>query len=151
MWSIRVLKDGAVPLGHSASRTHPIAHLALRKLRGNTAINNSSSGLCLLDPIVTMLTTAVRFPSALSHIFWIICFMVRVVVSMKWMFHACEYMCAFIYHVLFQSKEDIVVCSSLEIASYVFALLLTWQEHNTQANGIVCKCSASLDCHQPHT
>lgn len=52
MWSIRVLKDGAVPVGHSASCTHPIAHLALRKLHGNVAINKSSSGLCLEDPIV---------------------------------------------------------------------------------------------------
>lgn len=67
MWSIRVLKDGAVPVGHSASHTHPIAHLALRKLQGNAAINKSSSGLCLEDPIVSALTTAVCFACKSSY------------------------------------------------------------------------------------
>lgn len=57
-----MLQDGAVPVGHTASRTHPIAHLALRKLQGNAAINKSGCGLCLEDPIVNALTTAVCFP-----------------------------------------------------------------------------------------
>lgn len=62
MWSIRVLKDEAVPVGHSASCTHPRAHLVLRKLQQNAAINKSPSGFCLEDPIVTALTTAACVP-----------------------------------------------------------------------------------------
>lgn len=62
MWSIRVLKDEAVPVGHSASCTHPRAHLVLRKLQQNAAINKSPSGFCLEDPIVTAPTTAACVP-----------------------------------------------------------------------------------------
>lgn len=53
--------------GHSASHTHPIAHLALRKRQGKAAINKSSSGLCLENPIVAALTTAVCFACKSSH------------------------------------------------------------------------------------
>lgn len=71
MWSIRVLKDGAVPVGHSASLTHPIAHLAWRKLQGMQQSTKASYGLCLREPIVTRLSTAgcVRYKSMFCRSF----------------------------------------------------------------------------------
>lgn len=48
MWSIRELKDRAVALRHTASRTHPIAHLASKALR--TQNNQQTIAFCLGHP-----------------------------------------------------------------------------------------------------
>lgn len=100
MRSIRALKDGAVPVGLTASRTHPIAHLALRRFKENAAINKIYCGIRVEDPVITMLTTAVHFSlqmsSCLIRVFFRICVFVRLV------FHACEIMFLFYNSLEFQ-------------------------------------------------
>lgn len=90
MWSIRVLKDGAVPQGHAASCIYPIVHLASGMLWGNAAINKSSSGFGSRESHCHNADSSCMFPSKSCLVFGFVWGLKKVVLVLLWdTYHAC--------------------------------------------------------------